>query len=498
MTTYRLLALVSVFAMVACSETHDENVAAADGGTDAPLEDAPLDAADATVLVDAGPIECVTPQVELARCTAAMCGDGVIDDCPRCYPLGGPAGGDGGVSCSPQSEDCDGANLNGATCASLGYAGGALACSGACGFDTSACYGCAADSHLAACAALDVASDSAFDVALVSREGTLAVAWLTSSSPSGYNDSRVHLAELNADLSVSHDFGCLAVPSNQGLALAATSRGYLLGTDASDGVHITEVLLDGTLARSRVIADARWPHFAPRPDALPLLVYANGDHGIPSSAHAELLNADLSAAWTTQVFAGDHLDPQFGAAVSTGDGFLVAYRSGPVMVARIELDGSLTGTSQPGGSDTERPSLAWTGSEARIVFMDFSVSPGIEWARLDRLGARIGAVASVPHYGVYAVHTSLLALGTESAVLVPSEGTSEANNLSLARLDADGVSIGAPIALSQDAAGAAASSAVMIGSQLAVAWVSTALTVASGTGEASRYAPRLSVALVNP
>ena len=36
-------------------------------------------------------------------------------------------------------EDCDGVNLNGQTCLSIGYDGGALACNGACDFDTSSC-----------------------------------------------------------------------------------------------------------------------------------------------------------------------------------------------------------------------------------------------------------------------------------------------------------------------------------------------------------------------
>jgi hypothetical protein len=37
------------------------------------------------------------------------------------------------------SEQCDGANLNGASCVSLGYASGSLACSAGCGFDTTGC-----------------------------------------------------------------------------------------------------------------------------------------------------------------------------------------------------------------------------------------------------------------------------------------------------------------------------------------------------------------------
>lgn len=37
------------------------------------------------------------------------------------------------------NEDCEGANLNSATCGSLGYGGGVLSCDIACSFDTSEC-----------------------------------------------------------------------------------------------------------------------------------------------------------------------------------------------------------------------------------------------------------------------------------------------------------------------------------------------------------------------
>lgn len=47
----------------------------------------------------------------------AYCGDGAIDP----------------------GEQCDGANLGGATCVSLGYTSGALACAAGCGFDTGGC-----------------------------------------------------------------------------------------------------------------------------------------------------------------------------------------------------------------------------------------------------------------------------------------------------------------------------------------------------------------------
>ena len=48
------------------------------------------------------------------------CGNGVVDQ---------------------SSEDCDGSDLDGATCASLGFSGGTLSCSSSCKYVTSACTG---------------------------------------------------------------------------------------------------------------------------------------------------------------------------------------------------------------------------------------------------------------------------------------------------------------------------------------------------------------------
>ena len=50
-----------------------------------------------------------------------------------------PGCGDGVVS---GAESCDGANLGGETCATLGCATGTLACTGGCGFDVSGCVAC--------------------------------------------------------------------------------------------------------------------------------------------------------------------------------------------------------------------------------------------------------------------------------------------------------------------------------------------------------------------
>ncbi len=59
--------------------------------------------------------------------------------------LGTCSDGGGSPNCGngvkETGEDCDGADLGAATCQSLGYAGGVLACTSSCAFDTSSCGG---------------------------------------------------------------------------------------------------------------------------------------------------------------------------------------------------------------------------------------------------------------------------------------------------------------------------------------------------------------------
>jgi cysteine-rich repeat protein len=80
-----------------------------------------------------------------------VCGDGMIEGDEDCDDAGESATcdvdctpvecGDGGAN-TAAGEQCDGADLEGATCATQGFDGGALACDGACMLDTSGCTTC--------------------------------------------------------------------------------------------------------------------------------------------------------------------------------------------------------------------------------------------------------------------------------------------------------------------------------------------------------------------
>jgi deleted-in-malignant-brain-tumors protein 1 len=97
-----------------------------------------------------------------AGCYTSACGNATVEGSEACDDGNGASGDGCSSSCTVESgwacsgspsscapvcnngiltppEQCDGANLNGASCTSLGYTGGTLGCSNTCQYNTSAC-----------------------------------------------------------------------------------------------------------------------------------------------------------------------------------------------------------------------------------------------------------------------------------------------------------------------------------------------------------------------
>jgi hypothetical protein len=101
-----------------------------------------------------GPIICRTSALPDCSGDGPACGDGKADDCLVLASSG---------SCPKQErrENCDGTDLRGTTCESLGYVSGTLLCTSTCtGLDTTGCRTCTTDPSLLSCGAAPIDAGS--------------------------------------------------------------------------------------------------------------------------------------------------------------------------------------------------------------------------------------------------------------------------------------------------------------------------------------------------
>lgn len=456
-------------------------------------------------------------------CEPALCGNGAVDSCSECMPCcgGGPGGGgppcgppwgdaDAGMCCTSATEHCDGGDLGGATCESLGYAGGTLGCGGSCAFDTTGCNGCAADPRVTSCGRALIDSDAPYALALAATDAEVGLAWITSSGVGADGvapQNRLHFARFRADdLSLIAETGCFGPVDPTFVALTTTPTGWIVAADTYAGTEVITLDASGAVAgASRFHAGWHSPLMAARPGSGPLVVYDEPNwSGAPaeSSTQAELLAADGSVEWTTRVFDLSSIEPQFGSAVFTGDGFLVAQRIDGVTVARIELDGRVSATSMPSHDATEYPQLGWTGTEARLVWADFGGAPTMFIARLDRSGARMGDAVEIGGAGpTYFNPCPTLGDGQDAIVLLAryTGGTGLGRQLDVARFDAAGRASVGPFAITQDPNGARSHRLARTGGRVVAAWISGGYGPPGFGGAPGADVPgRISLALVDP
>lgn len=359
----------------------------------------------------------VVPAVPAGGCPG-LCGNGRIDTCVTESACPGP-------SCQRfmSSDVCDGAVPAGQSCASLGFAGGTLACSKACGLDTAPCAACVQDSRIARCVRLTGVHAQAF--ALASKNDEVALAWLER-QPEGGGELRARFALLSAELEIKQLGDCFGVAAWTSIALAPTPSGWAVALDnnATSGSAVGFYLLD-ELGRPAadpqpLIPGASRPTLAARPTGGPLLLYGNT---------ASLRDEKGVELWRREVQPGT---VEWPTAVYTGDGFLWAGRVGSkraVTVARLELDGTVSAAGEPVAGDQSAPALVWTDSGAGLVW-----SGG--WARLDRTGALLGAPVALD-----GAIPGAVSAGDGTIVLMHAEEIAPMNprgHLRLGRLDATG------------------------------------------------------------
>jgi hypothetical protein len=399
-------------------------------------------------------------------CGAALCGNGMIDNCQICEvgPLsasGTDLGAPNSTACSGSAnysvsvdESCDGSDLGTATCASLGFGGGTLACSDRCTFQTNGCTTCLADTGIVACRNAEVDAAAPGALAIAATDSEVVIAWVPGPGLRGTLDAdagSVRLARFDSGLSLIAQSGCLGPAHARHVAIARTRSGYVLAIEGDGGVTVQA--LDPTLQPSgalRVVPDAGGPSLTARQSGTavlggPLLTWTASlpPSGTSHQAEGELLDDGGGEETVPATIFGD--ESFIYNAVFTGDAFLVTSDDRHDFIARFALDGTVTipeNTAIPAGVYSEYAQIVWTGEQGAVIFQE---NPGLFWAPVDASGAISGPPVAMDETVYPRVS---LAHGSEMWI-VGSEGTGGAN-LALTRISSTGNQIAPPLDVVSD------------------------------------------------
>jgi hypothetical protein len=278
----------------------------------------------------------------------------------------------------------------------MGFARGQIRCSDACRLDWSACGVCGADPHIDDCLRVDGTywADTTQDLAVESNGTRAAITWVERSNTGSLG--RLHFALVNDDLTLAASDCFAEEGENWRPHLAAVPDGWILAyttaTLSGGDNTIRTILLDATgqaVSTSVPIAGVGIMDLIARPDGGPLLLYGSAAPDGTSAFMAALLDGQGRVQWTSRIADGAQIADT--TAVYTGDGFLWVSRNSLVtdqVVARIDLSGTISTSTLALPQTFVFPSLAWTGTEARLFWNG-------SWMALDKQGAALGGVRQI-------------------------------------------------------------------------------------------------------
>jgi hypothetical protein len=184
--------------------------------------------------------------VDIPASQRALCGDGRARrgkrSCWRECTSGCPGmEGCGDVQCLEGRELCDGRDLAGASCRTVGLAGGALRCTADCaGFDVSGCSACAPSADVR-CGAVALGTGTGTPV-LADNGADVAAVWASGSA----GGRTLHFARI--DEGARAVTALLPIAGTRGeLALAGHSGGFVLAFASAEGTFVARVDRDGQL-----------------------------------------------------------------------------------------------------------------------------------------------------------------------------------------------------------------------------------------------------------
>jgi hypothetical protein len=382
------------------------------------------------------------------------CGDGIIGNC----------------------ESCDGSDLGGSTCESLGYFNGSLGCTGACAFDASACTICPPlDQQLLACSELLTGRTPELDYtipALAATDTEIAIAWYGEDQNS---TSALWFARLGPELTPLDSPRRIATTFQRGeLNLVARAGGWIL-TTAAEALEVHALDAFGAETALQVLEHSAtgFSAFAvvEHPGSGPLLVWAlpiiAGPNGV--ELRGIILSADGSSATASQSLG--YLQPDGLDGVFVGDAFLLVGNFGPTgpgnwPLSTIQVD--LTGKASAPlyVADGVRATLAPTQGGPTMMFDQGAILRGWSWARLDSTGKMVNGPVVIGTNDDTYIQSEAIALGADTAIVTKD---SPRTGLRYFRVDGAGAAV-APSKFIADDPLARLVSAVRRGPELVALW----------------------------
>jgi hypothetical protein len=391
-------------------------------------------------------------------CGAGSCGNGVRDTCAVCVNRCVPA-----VSFT---EPCDGVDLGGNSCASLGYEGGTLRCGTDCNFDVSKCVICAPSGPmLLSCSATPLAPPGEVAVLSLATSGDqTAIAWTLA------NEGGVYIALYGQDLRLVANLGPIGhARGGWSVPIAATPNGWVVAIPSSffePGADVITLSSCGVVTGTFALPGAVDLAFAAEPGKPPLVAWIDSASGSPMVRAGRLAADGRSVPSTVALFSGEFYDDGPLSATFVGDGFLVAGVTLGVTVARVEADGTFAGIVQtPFGPHTDEPRITSDGMRAEIAYFDSGGLTGTtSLASLDRTGVPVGARLSLEET------MRVIGLAVDSNGRAVALASDRGVVLEALPLRADGT-LDTPVLIAGDHQGVGGGALARRASELVAAWI---------------------------
>jgi len=380
-----------------------------------------------------------------------LCGNGKQDTCIRALNRG----------CQPQAwtEECDGNDFGGDSCAARGFASGKLVCLGDCTVDTSGCSGCASvGGPIVRCglAPTLVANPTGFAIGATDTEVGLAT--LSNNDASGMTLSFARLTPTldlaGAWINVEDTPGTADSIRIYAVAVAPLPSGWIVAacgdpqvffhTIDSSGREMARTVVD-TIASGDDACVTGSLTLAPRPGGGPLLLWRSG-----SDVMASLIaDNGLSASAPTAIVGPATYYSDAVSAAWVGDTFYAA-----VTLQRLDYSGLIRLVSMPpGGTQTRSdaladeavygaPALASGASDLRLLYDGVppgGMDPGdyaVLWRRLGPSGEALSYPVVAGKFPYVYGPSRAVAFGADTMVAI--ENTYVSGLLTLVRLGSDG------------------------------------------------------------